>query len=312
MATELKISPTDATLGAIITGISLSAVDGKSWSAIEEAFHEYAVLIFPGQHLSAEVQVAFAKRFGAIEHLVADKEIVPVSNRREDGSLYEDQEHRAQILRGNEGWHTDSSYMRLAAKASVMSAHVIPSADGQTEWADMRAAYDTLDQTIKERIAGLSAYHSLYYSQAKIGHQAVLGASYGFHDENPPLRPLVKVHPVTGRPALYIGRHAYGIPGLSPEESEKLLDDLVTFACQLPRTYRHDWQVGDAVIWDNRCLLHRARPYDRRESRVLMHTRIAGDPASEMAPAPTPVANPRTCAPPPVTKNRHSSIPPPP
>ena len=118
MATELRISPTDATLGAIITGISLSAVDDKSWSAIEEAFHEYAVLIFPGQHLSAEAQVAFGKRFGAIEHLVADKEIVPISNQREDGSLYEDQEHRAQILRGNEGWHTDSSYMRLAAKGS--------------------------------------------------------------------------------------------------------------------------------------------------------------------------------------------------
>lgn len=285
MATELRISPTDATLGAIITGIGLSAVDDKSWSAIEEAFHEYAVLIFPGQHLSAEAQVAFGKRFGAIEHLVADKEIVPISNQREDGSLYEDQEHRAQILRGNEGWHTDSSYMRLAAKASILSAHVISSADGQTEWADMRAAYDTLDQTIKERIAGLSAYHSLYYSQAKIGHQAAVGAGYGFHDENPPLRPLVKVHPVTGRPALYIGRHAYGIPGLSPEESEKLLGDLVTFACQPPRTYRHDWQVGDLVIWDNRCVLHRARPYDRRESRVMMHTRIAGDPASEMAPA---------------------------
>ncbi len=285
MATELRISPTDATLGAIITGIGLSAVDDKSWSAIEEAFHEYAVLIFPGQHMSAEAQVAFGKRFGAIEHLVADKEIVPISNQREDGSLYEDQEHRAQILRGNEGWHTDSSYMRLAAKASILSAQRIPSADGQTEWADMRAAYDTLDQTIKERIAGLSAYHSLYHSQAKIGHQAALGASYGFHDENPPLRPLVKVHPVTGRPALYIGRHGYGIPGLSPEESEKLLDDLVTFACQPPRTYRHDWQVGDLVIWDNRCVLHRARPYDRRESRVMMHTRIAGDPASEMAPA---------------------------
>jgi alpha-ketoglutarate-dependent taurine dioxygenase len=285
LATELKISPTDATLGASITGVSLSAVDDKSWSAIEEAFHEYAVLIFPGQHLSAEAQVAFGKRFGAIEYLVADKEIVPISNRREDGSLYEDQEHRAQILRGNEAWHTDSSYMRLAAKASILSAHVTASADGQTEWADMCAAYDTLDQTIKERIAGLSAYHSLYYSQAKIGHQAALGASYGFHNENPPLRPLVKVHPVTGRPALYIGRHAYGIPGLSPEESEKLLYDLVTFACQPPRTYRHDWQVGDAVIWDNRCVLHRARPYDRRESRVMMHTRIAGDPASEMAPA---------------------------
>ena len=109
------------------------------------------------------------------------------------------------------------------------------------------------------------------------------GASYGFHQEDPPLRPLVKVHPVTGRPALYIGRHAYGIPGLSPEESEALLDELVDFACRPPRTYEHNWQPGDVVIWDNRCVLHRARPYDRSEPRVMKHVRVAGDPASEMA-----------------------------
>jgi alpha-ketoglutarate-dependent taurine dioxygenase len=124
----------------------------------------------------------------------------------------------------NEGWHTDSSYMPLAAKASILSAHVVPSAGGQTEWADMRAAYDALDEVTKARTATLSAYHSLYYSQGRIGHQAAVGSSYGFHTADPPLRPLVKVHSVTGRKALFIGRHAYGIPGLEPDESEKLLD----------------------------------------------------------------------------------------
>lgn len=246
---------------------------------------EFAVLIFPGQHLSAEAQVEFASRFGAIEHLVADKTIVPISNRKDDGTLYEEEEHRSKVLRGNEGWHTDSSYMQLAAKASVLSAHVVPSWGGQTAWADMRAAYDALDATAKARIANLSAYHSLYYSQSRIGHVAKVGAGYGFHDESPPLRPLVKVHPATGRPSLFIGRHAYGIPGLDPEESEKLLDDLVAFACQPPRTYTHNWQPGDVVIWDNRCVLHRARPYDRQEPRVMMHTRVAGDPATELAAA---------------------------
>ena len=117
-------------------------------------------------------------------------------------------------LRGNEGWHTDSSYMPLAAKASVLSAQVVPSAGGETEWADMRAAYDALDEATRRRIAGLSAHHSLYHSQAKIGHVVQTGAGYGFHTKGAPLRPLVKVHPVTGRPALFIGRHAYGIPGL--------------------------------------------------------------------------------------------------
>jgi len=93
----------------------------------------------------------------------------------------------------------------------------------------------------------------------------------------------VKVHPVTGRPALYIGRHAYGIPGIDPLESEKLLDELLEAACRTPRVYEHAWQPGDVAIWDNRCLLHRARPYDHSEARTMRHTRIAGDPATEQA-----------------------------
>jgi len=214
---------------------------------------------------------------------VADREIVPISNRRADGTLMKDDEHGMQLMRGNEGWHTDSSYMPLAAKASILSAHVVPSAGGQTEWADMRAAYDALDEVTKARIAELSAYHSLYYSQGRIGHKAAVGSSYGFHTDDPPLRPLVKVHPVTGRKSLFIGRHAYGIPGLAPDESEKLLGGLVTFACQAPRTYSHAWQPGDVVVWDNRCVLHRARPFDYREPRVMKHTRVSGDPASELA-----------------------------
>ena len=171
-------------------------------------------------------QVAFARRFGEIEHIVANLDTVPVSNRRRDGTLYADGEGPMQILRGNEGWHTDSSYMPLAAKASVLSAEVVPSHGGETEWADMRAAYEALDAATRARVGALSAYHSLRHSQAKIGaSDDSLG--YGFAVEKPPLRPLVKLHPVTGRPSLFIGRHAYGIPGLAPEESERLLDSLV-------------------------------------------------------------------------------------
>ncbi len=277
------VEPTLATVGAVVTGVDLASLDAAEWKAIRAAFLEHAVLIFPGQHLSADAQTAFAERFGNIEHLVADRKIVPISNRRADGTLLSDHEHGMQIMMGNEGWHTDSSYMRLSAKASVLSAHVVPTHGGETEWADMRAAYDALDEAMRARIAGLSAYHSLRYSQSRIGHVAAVGSSYGFHDEQPPLRPLVKNHPETGRAALYIGRHAYGIPGLAPDESEALLDDLVAFACQPPRVYTHSWTPGDVVIWDNRCVLHRARPYDHREARVMMHVRVAGEPATELA-----------------------------
>lgn len=277
------IAPVDATLGAVVTGVDLTQLDDAAWASILAAFHEHALLIFPQQHLSPEAQTAFAKRFGEIEELVKGYDAVPITNRKRDGTLMRDDEHGMQIQIGNEGWHTDSSYMPVSALASVLSAHVVPSKGGETEWADMRAAYDVLDPGLRRRIEGLSAFHSLRYSQAQIGHEAVAGSSYGFTDGPAPLRPLVKVHPVTGRKSLYIGRHAFGVPGLPEEESKALLADLVDFACRPPRTWRHSWTPGDVVVWDNRCLLHRARPYDHGEARAMLHVRVAGDPVTEAA-----------------------------
>src|SRR5262249_22570111 len=237
------VAPIDATLGAVVTDLALARMDAATWKTVEAGFHEHAVLVFPGQHPTEAEQVGFASRFGDIELLAADPEqkAVAISNQKADGSVMGPDEHRFKSLRGNEGWHTDSSYMPLAAKASVLSAQVVPPAAGETEWADMRAAYDALDEATRRRIAGLSAHHSLYHSQAKIGHVVQTGAGYGFHTKGAPLRPLVKVHPVTGRPALFIGRHAYAIPGLTEIESEKLLSDLLDLACRPPRTYAHRW-----------------------------------------------------------------------
>ena len=280
------VTPTDATLGATITDIDLAAMDESTWRRVETAFHEHAVLIFPDQALSEEAQIEFARRFGDIERMRPDPRTlaVSISNQNPDGTLATPREFRFKSLRGNEGWHTDSSYMPLAAKASVLCAQIVPPSGGETEWADMRAAYDALDDATRERICDLSAYHSLYRSQAKIGYEIKPGAGYGFHTKGAPLRPLVKTHPATGRKSLFIGRHAYRIPGLDDEEAQGLLDDLVTFACRAPRTFNHRWQAGDVVIWDNRCVLHRARPYDFNEPRILRHVRVAGDPASELAP----------------------------
>ncbi len=281
----MEITPTDATFGALLTDVSLAELDETTWQQIRSAFLEYAALIFPGQNITPEQQIQFARRFGEIEQLAKDMRLdaVHISNQKADGSVLDIAEHGARILKGNEGWHLDSTYMPVAAFGAVMSAHVVPPEGGQTEFADMRAAYDALDDEMKDKVEDLSAYHSLYYSQARIGHMVAPGSGYGFHDYGPPLRPIVKVHPETHRKSLYIGRHAYGIPGLEPEESEKLLADLVYDACQAPRTYSHAWQPGDTVVWDNRCLLHRARPYDRSQPRVLLHSRIAGDSKTEFA-----------------------------
>lgn len=289
MTARLRITPTDATCGAIVTGVRIASLAEETWWAVEGAFHRYGVLVFPGQHLTVGQQTGFARRFGKIEHLDEERvaTVVPVGDPAVSGAQT-DTDHIAMLLKGNEGWHIDSSYMPLAAKASILSAVVVPSSGGQTEWADMCAAYDSLGDEIRERIAGLSAYHSYFHSQALVGHEAEVGAGYGFYAGDKPLRPLVKKHPVTGRSALYIGRHAYGIPGLSEAESEELLSELEEFACRPPRTFMHDWQAGDAAIWDNRRVLHRARPYDPDEPRLLYHTRVAGDPETELAAGMTP------------------------
>ena len=278
------IRPADATLGATVTGVRLADLAEPEWQAIEQAFLERGVLVFPDQHLTQAEQAAFGRRFGAFDSLMADTGgTVAISNVRPDGSLRDDGDPLKQILLGNEGWHTDSSYMPVASLASMLTAEVVTEQGGETEWADMRAAYEALDEETRTRIADLAAYHSLKHSQARAGYAGRSAAfSYGLDDEGPPpLRPLVKVHPVTGRPSLFIGRHAYGIPGMPADESERLLDELLAFACRPPRVWSHRWAPGDFAIWDNRCVLHRARPYDSTVPRILHHTRIAGDPGTE-------------------------------
>ena len=276
----MDISPVDATLAAVVTGVRLGSMTDDEWTAVEQAFHEHAVLVFPGQHLTASDQISFAQRFGAIEVLVDGYDAVPISTVDRRGEVMAPDHPIMQVVRGNQGWHTDSTYMPVSAKASVLSARVVPPAGGETEWADMRASYDALDEVTRERISGLSAYHSIVYSQAKAGFESTVG--YGM-DEPPQLRPLVKVHPVTGRPALFIGRHAHGIPGLTSDESDALLGQLLEDACRPPRVYQHHWEPGDVVVWDNRCVLHRACEWDLAEPRVMVHTRVAGDPATESA-----------------------------
>ena len=280
---SLSLRPTDATLGAVITGADLRALSDSPWRDIDTVFLEYGVLFFPAQHLDAKAQLAFALRFGDIEVLAEGMTTIPIANKTPDGQLLEADSDRMKLLRGNEGWHTDSSYMRLASKAAVLSAHVIPSSGSQTAWADARAAYDSLDDTTRARIAGLAAHHSYFYSQAKIGHKVEVGAGYGFFPGESPLRSLVKIHPVTKRPALYVGRHAASIPGMEQAEAEALIKQLNDFICQPPRVYTHHWQPGDVAVWDNRCLLHRACPYDYRQERVMAHTRIKGDIETESA-----------------------------
>ncbi|MGI9644025.1 MAG: TauD/TfdA dioxygenase family protein [Ilumatobacteraceae bacterium] len=279
-----EIEAIDAAFGAVVDGVEIRELDDETFRAVHDAWVEHGLLVFPGQHLTRPEQDDFARRFGDLEF-----EATPLTNIRRDGSLRGDPDDPlVQSLRGNEGWHHDSTYMPVQAKGAVFSAEVVPTIGGDTGFADMRAAYDALDDSTRTAVADLRAHHSRRYSMERAGNDVSPDDAgryqlYGYDVDEPPLRPLVKVHPDTGRPNLLIGQHAYGIEGLDDEESAALLDRLNADACAPPRTYFHAWTEGDVVLWDNRRLMHCATPHDPGQPRRMWHTRIAGDPATEAA-----------------------------
>ncbi len=274
--------------GATVTNVALRDIGDIEFATLKAAFLKHGFLVFPGQFLTDAENIAFGKRFGELEFGA-----MPLSNqaRSPEGSLgeiFEINSRRMRSVIGNEGWHTDSTYKPLSSKCAMLSAVVVPDEGGQTEFADMRAAYAALDDATKARIEPLSAYHSIVFSQANdLGDFPTLQDGVNYHGEAY-LRPLVKQHPETGVKNLFVARHAFGIPGLGREESRALIKSLVEFAvADESRVYKHQWQAGETILWDNRSLLHRAMPYDYAKARVLIGTRVAGDPASELAYYPT-------------------------
>ncbi|MEC9058829.1 MAG: TauD/TfdA family dioxygenase [Actinomycetota bacterium] len=274
--------------GATATGVDLKNLSDEDFSELRAAFLEHGFLLFPDQHLNEEDSIAFGERFGDLEFGGA-----PMANQKkhEDGSFGKIYDLQSQLMRtnvGNETWHTDSTYKPISSKVAMLSAVVVPDEGGQTELADLRSGYETLDDATKEMVAGLSAFHSTNFSQANdLGDFPDTNGDglYGevYHGEAY-LRPMVKIHPETGKPNLFVGRHAFGIPGLGRDESRKLIRSLIDHVVSDDsRVYSHNWVVGDTLLWDNRRALHRARPYDYTKPRYLIGTRVAGDPASELA-----------------------------
>ncbi len=278
----LDVTPTDATLGAIVSGVQLEAVDDETFAAIEDAWHAHAVLIFPGQILSEEAQVAFSERFGPLERIVMkiharhNPAIIHLSNVKKDGTLWPANSETGLLLKGNNYWHTDSSFKRVPAKASLLSARIVPETGGETAFADMRAAYDALDPAMQDWLADKKAVHSYAFSQGKVGGKGAITKNEW--DSLPPVeQPVIRTHPATGRRSLYIGRHASHIVGENQDESRQLLERLCADACQPPRVLVHDWAVGDLVMWDNRCVLHRGFGHPADQPRHMVRTTIAGD-----------------------------------
>ncbi|MFN0092035.1 MAG: TauD/TfdA dioxygenase family protein [Acidimicrobiales bacterium] len=285
MSAALTVTPHDGACGATVTGVALAELDAADFAAIEHAFHTYGVLAFPDQHLSDEEHAAFSRRFGPLEltdtrklHQPGPKSpFIQLANVNRAGETVADPEAKQnQFLRANQFWHTDSSFKRIGAKASLLNCRAAPSSGGETEYADMRAGYEALDRAQQARLEGLVAVHSIAFSQSlALGAHDVLSKE---ENENlPPVEhPVVRVHEPTGRRSLYVGRHVWRIHGMDDADARQLVEDLVEAACRPPRVYTHRWSAGDLVMWDNRCMLHRGRPWDVRERRLMRRTTIAG------------------------------------
>lgn len=278
------LQPIKKTFAASVTGISLKYITQEDFKSLYKDWLKYALLIFPDQHLSNKEQIEFAKLFGEMEYDISE-----LSNVNKDGSVRDpEDDDYVKMLKGNIEWHHDSTYMPIQAKGSVFTAHTVPSNGGQTGWADCRASYKALDSYQKKKIENLSAYHSYEFSQKdRYGHKSSEDSEfsgYGFDVDPKPLRPLVKVHPETGIKCLTIGRHIYKIPGLEDEEARRLAKELEDFTLSKEEwVYHHNWKEGDAVVWDNRCLIHQACPWDYSEPRIMFHSRISGHKESELA-----------------------------
>ena len=278
----MDIRPTHATLGAIVTHIDVRSLTADAFAKLEAAWHEHAVLIFPAQHLDDETHIAFSRRFGSLERLQttavegAQPEIFMASNVGPDGRT--DPVGSARFLhnKGNRIWHSDSSFKSNPATASLLRAEAVPSTGGETEFADMRAAYEALDEQQQRWLADKVAVHSFRYSQGQVGGLDLMSATE--LDAIPPVEhPIVATHPATRRKSLFIGRHASHIAGAELEEGRARLQSLCAEACRGDRVYRHRWRVGDVVIWDNRCVLHRGLPYPVDQPRIMCRTTVAGD-----------------------------------
>ncbi len=282
---NFRIEPiADKVFGAVVSDVDLATIDNATFDELYQTFLEFGFLVFPEQFLSEQQNIEFAQRFGELEFGA-----LPLANQRrsDNGEFTQIIDVDTQRMRtniGNEAWHTDSTYWPVSSKCALLSAVKVPKQGGQTELADMRAGYATLPDELRERAEALSAFHSTEYSQANdLGDFPQRDKNSIYHGEAY-LRPLVKTHPETGVKNLFIGRHAFGIPGLSRDESRQLLKLLLDHVVSEPRrVYRHEWREGDLLLWDNRSLLHRACAYDYSEPRVLIGSRVKGDEDSELA-----------------------------
>ena len=279
-AVKSSLRPLQERFAAEVTGADLRTLrDSSELEAIREAMDRFAVLVFRAQPLSDTEQLAFAERFDGRLHTktgsavlgrnrFGNEALTDISNVDENGEVMPAGDRRRMYGLGNRLWHTDASFEDPPGRYSMLHARVLPPVEADTEFADMRAAYDELDDATKAKLEGLQVHHSIAYSRETLGFE--------FSEEERArlkgaVHPLVRTNPRTARRSLYLASHASHVVGWPVPDGRLLLRDLTEHATQPRFVYRHSWRAADLVIWDNLATMHRARPFDdsahRRELR---------------------------------------------
>jgi alpha-ketoglutarate-dependent 2,4-dichlorophenoxyacetate dioxygenase len=274
-----RLRPLEGGLGAEVLDLQAAAVDHATFPALYAAFLRHQLLLFRDQDLAPAAQVAFARRFGEVQVHVMDQyhagehpELYTLSNLDQDGKPSGKHPDR-----GTLAWHTDGSWRRVTGQATMLYAERIPARGGGTGFADMYSAYDALDATEQARLAGLRAVHNLNFSRdRRHGEQPLSEAQ---RQAVPPVdHPIVRTHPETGRKCLFLGDHAETIAGMDYAEGRAFVEALNERIAAAARAYIHRWRPGDFMVWDNRCLLHRAESYDTAsEPRVIRRCTVLGE-----------------------------------
>jgi alpha-ketoglutarate-dependent 2,4-dichlorophenoxyacetate dioxygenase len=284
---SITIQPLQPTFAAEMSGVDLrKPLSPTEVAAIEAGMDRYAVLVFRNQPLSDGEQMAFTRSLGPIEHarggnITADHEyrlkdgMIDVSNLDRSGHPLDRNDRRRMFNLGKRLWHSDSSYRAIPAKYSLLSARTIATRGGDTQFADMRAAYDALDEEMRALVEDLVCEHSLLYSRGSMGFTEFTDAEREMF--KPVRQRLVRTHPVTGRKSLFLSSHIGTIVGWPVPEARDLIRDLTEHATQRQFVYAHAWRQYDFVMWDNRQTMHRVRRFDESQPRDMRRTTIAGD-----------------------------------
>jgi len=276
----ISVRPLTAHLGAEVSGVKLADdISDEVFHAIYRAYLRYQVLLFPPQDLPPGRQVEFARRFGEVQihvmnqyHADGFPELYRLSNLDDQG-----RPNGRHPDKGTLYWHTDGSWRRVTGQATIIYGEVVPNIGGETHFCDMYGAYELLDPAWKSRIANLRAVHNLDFSRTRRHGEDPMSEAQ--RRETPPVdHPVVRTHPETGRKCLYLGDHAESIVGMPYAEGRALIEELNALAVHPDLTYEHRWTPKELIVWDNRCVMHRATPYDpATQGRVVRRCTVLGE-----------------------------------